>query len=231
MADEDDTAAGLRHRPQRPEQLLDLLGSEDRGRLVHDQDPGAAVEHLEDLDPLLLADAQLPDLRPRIDPQTKFRGKPGDLRLRPSRVEEEPRPIQAEQDVLGDGLRGDEREMLVDHPDAGGDGVPRREERDGLPVDPDLTLVRPVEPGEDVHQRALPGTVLAEQGVDLPGQQLEGDVVVCHDARECLDDPAGVDGGSRGCLWSGRHRASAGALSGPWANARGPDLCLCEVTA
>ena len=69
VADEDDAPTGLRHRSERPEQLLDLLGSEDRGRLVHDQDPGAPVEQLQDLDPLLLADRQLPDPSARVDAQ------------------------------------------------------------------------------------------------------------------------------------------------------------------
>ena len=50
-------------------------GREDRRRLVHDQDPRAAVEHLEDLDPLLLADRQLPDLGARIDPQAELLGE------------------------------------------------------------------------------------------------------------------------------------------------------------
>ena len=57
-------------------------------------------------------------------------------------------------------------------------------ERDRPAVDADLARVRPVEAGEDVHQRALAGAVLAEQGVDLAGAQLEVDVVVGDDARE-----------------------------------------------
>ena len=40
------------------EQRLDLLWHENRGRLVEDQDLGAAVEHLDDLDPLALADLE-----------------------------------------------------------------------------------------------------------------------------------------------------------------------------
>ena len=59
--------AGRGHRPERDEQLLGLLGREDGRRLVHDQDPRPAVEHLEDLDPLLLADRELPDVGAGID--------------------------------------------------------------------------------------------------------------------------------------------------------------------
>ena len=184
VADEDDAPAGRGHRLQRPEQVLGLLRREHRGRLVEDEDPGAAVEELQDLDPLLLADAELPDLRPGIDPQPELGGEAGDLGLRAARVEEEARLGEPEQDVLGHGLRRDQREVLVDHPQAGLDRVARRPEHDRPAVEADLALVGPVEAGEDVHQRALAGAVLAEQRVDLAGPQLEVDVVVGEDARE-----------------------------------------------
>ena len=54
----------------------------------------------------------------------------------------------------------------------------------GRAVEPDLPGVRPVQAGEDVHERALAGAVLAEQGVDLARSQVEVDVVVGDDARE-----------------------------------------------
>ena len=56
----------MRSRSER-EQLVDLVRHEHRGRLVEDQDAGAAVEHLEDLDPLLLADAEVGDQLVGID--------------------------------------------------------------------------------------------------------------------------------------------------------------------
>ena len=43
------------------EQLVDLLRHEHGGGLVEDEDPGAAVEDLEDLDPLPLADPEVLD--------------------------------------------------------------------------------------------------------------------------------------------------------------------------
>ena len=75
-------------------------------------------------------------------------------------------------------------------PMPGRDRVARRAERDRPPVDPDLAGVGPVEPVEDVHERALAGAVLAEQGVDLADAQVEVDAVVGDDAREALDDAA-----------------------------------------
>ena len=71
VADEDDAPALGGHRPEGREQLVGLLRGEHRGRLVHDQDPGAAVEHLQDLDPLLLADRELPDPGAGVDLQAE----------------------------------------------------------------------------------------------------------------------------------------------------------------
>ena len=82
--------------------------------------------------------------------------------------------LHAEHDVLGDGEHGHEHEVLVDHADAGGDGVARVVERDRRVVDQDLALVGPVEPVEDVHQRGLAGAVLAQEGVDLAGLARRG---------------------------------------------------------
>ena len=96
--------------------------------------------------------------------------------------------LDAEDDVLGDGHHRDEHEVLVHHPDPGLDRLARRRERDGLSVEPDLSPVGPVEPVEDVHQRRLAGSVLAEQRVDLAPAHVERDLVVGDDARELLAD-------------------------------------------
>ena len=55
VRDEDHRLAVGSHRAQCLEELLRLLRREHRGRLVHDQNPGLAVERLKDLDSLLLA--------------------------------------------------------------------------------------------------------------------------------------------------------------------------------
>ena len=67
VADEDDAASGRRHGPERAEELVDLVRGEDGRRLVHDQDAGAAMEELQQLDPLLLTDGELPDVGSRVD--------------------------------------------------------------------------------------------------------------------------------------------------------------------
>ncbi len=51
----------------------------------------------------------------------------------------------------------------------------------------------PVEAREDVHERGLPGAVLAEEGVHLAHAQVEVDLVVGDHAGEALDDPSHLD--------------------------------------
>ena len=193
VADEHDASPGIDHRPQRREELRDLLWREDGGRLVKDQDPRAVEQQLDDLDPLLLADRQLPDPRARVDAQPHLLGQSRDLRPALLEVEPEPGRVEAQQHVLRDRLRRHEREVLVDHPDAGRDRVARRAQVGVLPADPDATLIGTVQTCEHVHQRALAGAVLPEERVDLALAHVEIDVVVCEDAGERLDDADGLD--------------------------------------
>ena len=176
---------------ERDEQPLRLLRREDRGGLVEDQDARLAVERLQDLDPLLLTDRELPDPRVRVDRHPVALGELLDA-ARDDPVPEKERAADvplAEDDVLGDRERLDETEVLVHHPDPGVERVLRRRERDGPPEELDLALVGVVEAGEDVRERALPRAVLAEQRMHLADGRLEVDGVVRHDAREPLRDP------------------------------------------
>ena len=61
------------------EELVDLLRHEHRGRLVEDEDPGAAVEDLEDLDPLAVADAEVLDQGVGVDVEPVGVGDLADL--------------------------------------------------------------------------------------------------------------------------------------------------------
>src|SRR4029078_9922929 len=133
---------------------------------------------LQDLDALLLADGELPHARPRVDRDPVALAEPGDVPLDPARTDDEAAslwPVFAEDDVLGDREGRDESEVLVHHADPGVDRVAGRVTRAGLDVEPDRSLVRPVQPREDVRQRALAGTVLAEQRVHLARGRLEVD--------------------------------------------------------
>ncbi len=92
--------------------------------------------------------------------------------------------------------------MLVHHPEAGREVVARGVEVDGRSLDPDRSLVGAVEARQTLHERALAGAVLAEQGVDLRQPQVEVDPVVGEHARNRLTIPristASGDAASRG---------------------------------
>ena len=169
VADEDDGHALAGERAQDPEELQRLLRGEHCRRLVENQDLGAAVESLQDLDPLLLADADVLHAGVRVDGELERLGDPLDALLRGGLVEQDllAGRLDPEHDVLRDRHHRDEHEVLVDHADSQVDRIARRPHRNRLPLDPELALVRLVETVEDVHQRRLARAVLAEQGVHL----------------------------------------------------------------
>ena len=177
MADEDDARALRREAAQDGEDLLGLLRRQHGGRLVEDEDARLAVERLEDLDALLLADRQAADLGVGVDLEAELLGRAPDPPAGLVPVEEDGvrHRLLAEHDVLGDGQDRDEHEVLVDHADPARDGIGRTEDVDRLAVEQDLALVGHRQPVEDVHQRGLAGAVLAEQRVDLARPEVEID--------------------------------------------------------
>src|SRR5690606_35085778 len=88
-----------------------------------------------------------------------------------------------------------QHEVLVDHADAGVDGVARGAEGDLPAVDLDRALVRLLHAVEALHQRRLAGTVLPDDRVHRAGLDGEADVMVRHDTGETLGDALQLDGG------------------------------------
>ena len=218
MRDEDDRAALARHHPQRLEQRIGLLRCQHRRRLVEDQHARVAVERLQNLDPLLLAQRQLPDPGARVDRDAIALAQLGNAPLDPARVDRELLALTAmvtEDHVLGDGEGRDEPEVLVHHADARIECIARRVERHRLPVQPNLAFVGAVEACEDVRERGLAGAVLTEERMHLALGRLEVDPVVCNDAGEPLRDASERDGCSHGeSEWAGRTRpAHSGGVS------------------
>ena len=197
MADEDDAVPFLGETPKDGEDLLGLLGCQHGGWLVEHEDPGIAIEGLEDLDPLLPADGQRSNLCLRVDLEPEPLAELDDPAVRLLAVEED-RPghrLLAEQDVLGNREDGDEHEVLMDHVDPARDCVRRAGDRRLPAVEQDYSLVRSGKAVEDIHQRRLAGAVLAEQRVDLAWPDLEVDVIVGDDARVALRDAAHLERG------------------------------------
>ena len=131
VRDEDDGEALGLELAQVVEELVDLLRHQHGGRLVQDQDLRAAVEHLEDLDALPVADAEVLDQSSGSTPRP-YASEISLIRAsgrRRSRVRALAR-LAAEDDVLQHGEVVGQHEVLVHHADAGGDGVGGRVEGD-----------------------------------------------------------------------------------------------------
>jgi hypothetical protein len=99
-------------------------GHEHGGRLVEDQDLGTSIEHLEDLDALLVADAEIADQGVGIDVQAVSLAEFADPAASLVGVQRQLRAgLLAEHDVLPHGEVRREHERLEHHADAVGDRI------------------------------------------------------------------------------------------------------------
>ena len=111
--------------------------------------------------------------------------------------------LAAEPDVLGDGARRQQVELLEHGGEAGALRLDRVAEADLLAGELDGAGVGLVDAGEHLHERRLAGAVLADQAVHLARQQVEVGLAEHHVPGEGLGDTADAQhrlgGGSRGC--------------------------------
>src|SRR5690606_18110825 len=188
VGDENQRLAGVPQSPHDLEELGDFLGGEHRRGFVEDDDLGGPEEHLDDLDPLLDADGEVLDQVVRIDLKAVLLVDLADLFARLHEIEmvEHAGRFDAEHHVLGYGEDGNQHEVLVHHADARADRVAWAAEMNGLAVDEDFALVRPVETGQDVHHRRLAGAIVPEQAEHFASAKMRIDVRIgdyIHEAR------------------------------------------------
>src|SRR5262249_52598227 len=127
--------------------------------------------------------------------------------------------LEAEEDVLEHRPVWNERRLLGDQRHAVRKGVAGRPVGHLAAVDPELTLIRPVDAGDDLAERRLAGAVLADQRMDRPLHDAQVDAGECLHAAEALRDAAnlGVEGrsvvhaGTRGA----RERRAWGSTARP----------------
>ena len=184
--DDDGLAVGL-HIAQDGEELVGLLGGENRGGLIQNEDVGAPVEDLDDLHRLLLGDRHIIDLLARVDieailfadgldiPGHRF---PVQLTL----------PLQTQDDVLRGRQNIHQLKVLVDHTDAQTEGVLGGADGYRLAVHLNLAAVGEIDAGEHIHQRGLAAAVLPQQGQDLAPFHIQADGVVGHHLTEGFGD-------------------------------------------
>ena len=119
---DDGDAAGAQVAHQ-VEEMHDLLGREARGRLVEDNDAGLVVDGAGDLHHLPLGGAEQRDRDRRVDVEIERLQEL--LRLDVQRAKACEQLLVAEFDVLRGSHRRHQARFLIDHADAGGEGVAR----------------------------------------------------------------------------------------------------------
>ena len=223
VGDDHHRQAVLAQGPHRLEQRLDLLGGQHAGRLVEDDQAGAGQQHLEDLDPLTLTDRQVLDLGGRVDRQPVALGGLADPARQLLAVEAGPDSGSASamfSTTVNAGIRRrswNTMPMPSSRPTAG------ERDLDRHAVDRDLALVGLVGAVDELHQRALAGAVLAEQGVHLAGRDLQVDLAVGDQVAEALGQPGDPQAGRLGgCGIAARRPASR-----RWGRSR----CSCVATS
>ncbi len=164
-----------------------VFGERGRG-LVHHEDADVGGERLRHLDDLLPRDGEFADGRSRADADgAEVVEQPGGPPFHRRPVDEaEALRLPAEEDVLGHGAVRQECQLLVDDADARRLGLRRVAERPGHAVDFDAPAVGSVLAAEQFHESRLAGAVLADDGVDLTGEQIERDVMENSVAEEAL---------------------------------------------
>src|SRR5438128_1613830 len=88
VADEDHARAFRAQFPEHAEDLARLLRGQDGRRLIEDKDPSVAVDRLQDLHALLLADGQLVDAAGGVDVKAQVLREPPDPLRRLAEVED-----------------------------------------------------------------------------------------------------------------------------------------------
>ena len=165
VRDVENRAAAGGEMLQRLEQLLDLLGRQHRGRLVHDEQPRVQEERAHDLDALPLADAQGRDDAAGIELEMVGVQNPVELSEEFARGEA---AVEAERNVFQNRHRLEQREVLEHHADAEASRGARIGDARRRAVENDLTLVGREDAVDHLDEGRLAGAVLAEQGVNLP---------------------------------------------------------------
>jgi len=198
VRDEDERATGRREFVHHVEQTPDLLGREDGGRFVEDEYLGPSVEALDDFDALASAEVEVPyrNVEIPVHVEVVARAYLLDVSAGGRLVYKSVFGwFVAQNDVLEDGHRFHQLEVLVNHPDARVHRVSGRVDVSDLAVyryRPGVLFVQSV---EDAHQRRLSRPVLAEESVDRAPLEREVDAVVRYDVAESLGDALESDGG------------------------------------
>ena len=194
VGDEEDGFALLLEPAHDLHQLIDLLRGQNSGGLIKDQDLVVAVEHLQDLHTLLHPNRDITDECIGVHTQAVLLAQGHDLLAGLSLLQKAQLiGLHAQNDVIQHAEAFHQLEVLVHHADAQRVCIVGVADGDLLAVLEDLTGLRLVQTEQHAHQRTFASAVFAQQGMYLALAQLQGDIIVCLDARELLGNVEHLD--------------------------------------
>ncbi len=174
-------------RRERAEELVALKGADARGRFVEDEHARSQPQKAQQFELLALADGERADLGLEVQGEAQRAGQIGH-RLGGVRAPGEEPAGRADEQVVHHAHGREVQWVLMQHAHPVTDGVRRRAQSDGLAVEDDLSAIRGLEPGQDLHEGALAGAVLAQDAHDGARWNGQGDAVIGFDWAEMLSD-------------------------------------------
>ena len=199
VRDEHDRDAALAQDAQHAQQRVRVGALERRGRLVEDQHARPGDQRPRDLDELALGERQGAD-RPA---QGHVEAEVGEDRPRAgghlAPAHERPAARLAHREQVGQDVEVlEQAELLGDDRDAVAGGVRGARERHRAAVEAHRPGVGAHRARDDLHERRLPGAVLADEGVDRAGPHAQARAVERADAAVRLRDALGLEHGRAG---------------------------------
>ena len=191
MADVDQSDALLFQLVHDAEQGLDFVRSQRGSRLVQDQHLAVCGNSLCNFHHLHLCDAQCTQLCVGVDVQLELFQQVIGIFVHLGMVHDGDGTsllggVAAQPDVLGHSTGRDRLQLLMHHGDAAVQCIQRGGDVDLFAFVLDLALVHLVNAEHTFHQGGLTGTVLAHQGHDFAGAELQLRVVQRFHAGEGL---------------------------------------------
>ena len=142
------------HPPQHIKKLPDLLDGKHRGRLIKNDDLGAVIKDLNDLQGLLFGHRHIVNLFSGIQVKAKFLRDLADLFIA-FLPQCEARLLSAHPDIVCGREHIHQLKMLVHHADAQPLGVLGRINGNLFPVNENAAAVRLIDSGQHIHQSRL----------------------------------------------------------------------------
>ncbi len=189
MGNVNDTDTGCLQVADDLEQQARFLLGQRGGRLIHDQHFGIKRKRLGDFHHLALRHGKAAHQRIWMDIDTEAIETAFGIGTQLLAVDQETFSRFARKiDVFGNAQMRNEIEFLVNDGDAGGFRFERRGVLDLLALMQDRAAGRLIDAADDLHQRGLASAVLAADGVNFAGAQVETHIAQSLDAGELLAD-------------------------------------------